>query len=866
MPRLADIFDSLDGATYFSKLDINNGYYNFSIHPDDRHKTAFVTQDGLYEFLRVPQGLKTSPALFNRLLRKIFANLLYSKCFLYLDDILVYGSSFNSHLEALKSVFVKLQINNLKLKPSKCFFGFQEVKILGHVISSKGVAVDPTKIESITKLPIPTSSSEIKSILGLCGYYRRFIPNYADLTRPLIDLTKQNVPYVWTKACQIAFEIIKERLTNAPLLSQFNESLPVIIHTDASNYGIGAVCSQLKNNREHVISYASRVLNSAEVKYNTSEKECLALIWALSKFREYVFGRPVTVYTDHMALLSLQKTTNSKNLRLARWSLALQESDITIKHRRGVLNGNADAISRVIPFPERSSLSEKSQIPSTVNSLVGIDYRSHLISEQRSDPILSEIINKIKLKSICKETKHFSLLDNILYYNNPINHKLLICIPTSMINEILYAHHDHFMSSHPGIDRTYLKIKNKFYVNNLKKHVTNYVRNCITCAKRNSSNTKKIGLMHPGQIYNIFDKIYVDLIGPLVETKHKNKFIIVCIDYFSKYVITKACKYANSASLAKFLIENVFLMYGVSREIVLDNAKMNRSKIISEITARIGTKPIYISAYHHQAAGAVERVNRTIQEALSKYIDKNQENWDIHLPSVTFGLNTAPHTSTQYSPYEILYGRPPNLPLDILLDTPTVPYLQVSQRIRMEVKQNLLLAQKRYSKNYNKARLEKSYPVNSKVMISDLSPKPGTSKKLNFKFQGPYVIVKQISPLHYKIKPVNSPSYKKSQIVHANRIKPFGNNINIGNDSPSPNSPVNSDSEDSTDSNQYKPPKISQQQKSVKIKIKPTPKNKATSASPSSTLIKSTSGKTSSLLPYSSRSGRSTFIPHSYKI
>lgn len=796
MGRLDDLFDSLYGSEYFSKLDIQAGFYNFQIHPDDREKTAFITHEGLYEFNRVPFGLRTSPAVFNRMMRKIFGRLMYRQCFIYVDDLLVFGKSFDEHLNSLKDVFSKLLANNLKLKPSKCSFGFTEVKLLGHIVGKHGISVDPEKVEAIQRIPIPMTPTEVKSILGLASFYRRFIPHFSDISRPLTNLTKKESKFVWTAACQRAFDLLKDRLMTAPVLTQFDERLPVVLYTDSSNYGLGALLCQEQHGQERVIAYASRMMNVSEQNYATSEKECLALIFALDKWREYCYGRKIIAYTDHLALLSLLKTKNSKNLRLARWILSIQDSDIEIRYMRGKALLHADALSRVLPFEEKSTFLVAPSDSSTsnpdyqsINNLVGIDYRSYLIESQKADIELWSLIENLKIDPTHKSVKNYRLINNILYYENPINHRLLICIPMSMLTEILYANHDHPMSGHLGIDKTYQKIKQKYYVNNLKDHVYKYVRKCVECAKRSASNYKKVGMMHAGEIYQLFDKIYVDTIGPITETKKKNRHIIVCIDYFSKYVITKAIKSINAVTIAKFLMENVFLMFGCSREIVLDNAKIHHSKLMTELLTRVGTRPIYITPYHHQA-NAVERVNRTLQESLSKYIQSNQSDWDLHLPSCTFALNTAVHASTQYSPYQIVFGRQPNLPIDILFDIPTIPYLENSQKIRDQVKENILKAQNQYASQYNAKRVEKDYPINSKVMIADTMPKPGMSRKLSPKFMGPYRIVKQISPLHYKLTNIRLPS-NKSIIVHVNRMKPFGSTTLINPKEPNVNGTSN---------------------------------------------------------------------------
>ncbi len=849
MGRLDDLFDSLYGAEYFSKLDIQAGFYNFQIHPDDREKTAFIVHDGLYEFNRVPFGLRTSPAVFNRMMRKIFGKLIYDKCFIYVDDLLVFGKTFEDHLVSLKEVFTKLLANNLKLKPSKCSFGYTEVKLLGHIVGRNGICVDPEKVVAIQRLPIPTTPTEVKSVLGLASFYRRFIPHFSDISRPLTNLTKKEVKFVWTQTCQKAFEILKEKLITAPILTQFDDRLSVILYTDASNYGLGALLCQIQNGVERVIAYASRMMNPSEQNFATSEKECLALIFALDKWREYCYGRKVIAYVDHLALLSLLKTKNSKNLRLARWVLSVQESDIEIRYMRGKTLLHADALSRIIPFEEKESssiLPPSRRTTQVVSNLVGVDYRSYLIDSQLADQSLKEIRKTLKLDPKDKTVRNYKVINKILYYEDPIKHRLLICIPHSMVNEVLYANHDHPMSGHLGIEKTYQKVKQKYYINNLKNLVYKYCRNCVECAKRTSSSHKKIGYIKSGEIYQLFDKIYVDTVGPLVETKKKNKHIIVCVDYFSKYVVTKAIKSLNAVTIAKFLMDNIFLMFGCSREIVMDNAKIHHSNLMKELLVRVGTRPIYITPYHHQS-NSVERVNRTLQEALSKYISQAQTDWDVHLPSCTFALNTAVHSSTQYSPYQIVFGKAPNLPIDVLFDVPTIPYVENSQKIRTQVRENILRAQQRYGTQYNEKRVDKRYPVDSKVMIAEMTVKPGLSRKLSPKFMGPYRILKQVSPLHYKVKHMSSA--QKPITVHVNRMKPFGNTKLLDPDAEADSDDkvtkskeeeyLTDESDEDVSQFQYQPPRTTQQ----------PPKKRSKANSPANPTSNTMQRVTSGILP-----------------
>jgi len=598
MPRLADIFDSLYKAQYFSKMDISNGFFNFFVKEEDKHKTSFVTIDGSYQFLRVPQGLKNSPAFFNRVLRKIFANLLFAKCLLYLDDILVFANSFREHLEALEAVFQKLRHNGLKLKPSKCSFGYQEIIILGHKISNNGIEVDPSKVDAVVRMPAPKNISEVRSFLGMASYYRRFIHNFSIIAKPILDLTKKDSKFEWSEACQISFDLLKERLTTAPILKQFNESLPVTIFSDASATAIGCVLAQNIDGKEHVIAYASRVLNPAEIKWSIAERECLGVLYALHKFHEYCHNRPVTVLTDHHCLCSLLRTKHSKNLRIARWALEVQSANINVVYRKGTLHGNADCLSRLVPLslPAKgfeSVFNASTSAPKEDSKK--LDYRSKLKLEQHIDKYFGNIIEQLGTQNCSRKlNERYVLIDNILYYINPIDKVRKICIPSRMITDIFKAHHNSILGGgHVGFHRTYARIKAKFYIRKLRKLLVSYLNNCLDCAKRNPSNKQHVGRMVPGEIYDVFDKWMLDVLGPLKETSRGNKYVFVAACTFSKYVVAEAVKEATALTLSNFISRHIFLHFGVPSFIQFDNSSINRSKLLQEVMAQVNCKPIF---------------------------------------------------------------------------------------------------------------------------------------------------------------------------------------------------------------------------------------------------------------------------------
>lgn len=346
LPRIDATLDRLCGMRFFTSLDFTQGYYQVPMHPDSIEKTAFVTPTGQYEFLVTGMGLTGAPATFQRLMHRMLGNLLFTNCLAYLDDVCVFSKTFEQHVDDLKQVFDRIRLAGLKIKPEKCMLATDSMKFLGHVISEKGIECDPSKVEKVQTWPIPKSKADVKSFLGFCSYYRRFIPDFSHIAYPLTQLTSEYATYEWTDSEQHAFEQLKAFLITAPILVLPDFTKPFIVCTDASGVGLGAILKQKDDKgRERVIAYASRTLLPAERRYTTSERECLALIFATKVFRPYLYGSKVTVYTDHSALTSLRNVKNP-NGRLARWNLYLRDFDLMIAYKKGRANTDADALSR----------------------------------------------------------------------------------------------------------------------------------------------------------------------------------------------------------------------------------------------------------------------------------------------------------------------------------------------------------------------------------------------------------------------------------------------------------------------------------------------------------------------------------------
>ena len=348
IPRINDLLEKFRTMKWFTTIDLASGYWQIEMEEKDKEKTAFICSQGLYEFNVMPFGLKNAPAIFQRTMNKIFKKYIDKFMNVYIDDIIIYSKDWNEHLEHIEIILKELQKTNMMLKLKKCEWAKKNVEYLGHIVGTDGLKPDPKKIEKIKNLKRPENVKQIREIIGLCSYYRRFIDGFSKIAKPINNLKKKNVPFEWTEKQEEAFKELKEKLINYPILQHPNFEKEFILITDASGEGLGAILEQLdEKGREIVISYASRNLIEAETRYPITELECLAIVWAIKYFHKYLIGKKFKIITDHAALKGFISTSKVPKGRRGKWMMELQQYDFEIIHRSGKENKNADALSRL---------------------------------------------------------------------------------------------------------------------------------------------------------------------------------------------------------------------------------------------------------------------------------------------------------------------------------------------------------------------------------------------------------------------------------------------------------------------------------------------------------------------------------------
>ena len=790
LPRIDDLLDSLQGSTMLSTLDLRSGYWQIGMSPEDREKTAFITPEGLWEFLRMPFGVSNGCATFQRAIQIVLSGLKYDTCLCYFDDIIIPSINLEQQCERLELVLSRFRQHNLRVKASKCCFGADKVTYLGHVVSAAGIQTDPNKIEAVASLEQPENAEQVRSFLGLAGYYRNFIPNFATLSAPLVQLTKKGSKFLWASSQEHAFLQLKSLLCSAPILAypQFNKRF--FLQTDASDSGLGAVLTQVDNNGcERVISYASRSLSDREKVYSTTEKEALAIIFAVSHYRVYLLGREFTLVTDHSALQWLQSVEPKG--RLARWVMALQEFCFIVKHRPGTANKNADALSR-LPQQPRDSSGTSTPPPSAIPIFaITMIPGYNLQQAQLDDPYLSKVIN-FKLDNMpkppyfvwgrekmlrpfwhCWEDLH--VVNGLLVKRLCVDQSLpqyAFVIPEHLVQSVMQGLHCSPFSGHLGIKRTLQRAKERYFWPHMNNELQNFVRHCQVCAQAKLDPNHKKAPLQTINVNEPFVFWAMDYMGPLPETTQGNKHLLVVMDHFTKWCEVFPTKDQRAKTVAEILVSKIFSRFGPPTVIHSDQGRNFESNLMQEVCCLMGIHKSRTSAYHPQCDGLVERQNRTLQDMLSGYVSQHQYDWDRWVDLVAYAYNTSVHSATGYSPYEMVFGRIARTPLELDLGLPLkIPCSEheYSASIRRNLQSVAEVARKNLACSRNRYSKSDSLQNNSWVPLA-----PGQSVWLrrpkNWKFGGrwigPYQIISH-QGVNYKLRSKAG----KDLVVHHNQVK-----------------------------------------------------------------------------------------------
>ena len=576
LPRIDVLFDQLAGARIFSKIDLRSGYHQIKIRPCDIPKTAFSTRYGLYEYLVMSFGLTNAPAYFMYLMNSVFMPELDKFVVVFIDDILIYSKNEEDHAKHLRIVLQRLRDHQLYAKFSKCEFWLDSVKFLGHTISSEGIAVDPSKVQEVMDWKPPTSVHQIRSFLGLAGYYRRFIPDFSRIAKPMTELLKKGVKFVWDEKCEKAFHTLREQLTTAPVLAQPDNTKSFDVYCDASGTGLG--CVLMQDNR--VIAYASRALRPHEQNYPTHDLELAAVIHALKIWRHYLMGTHCNIYTDHKSLKYIF-TQADLNMRQRRWLELIKDYDLEVHYHPGKANVVADALSRkahchclsVESYSEtlchEMRKLQLEMIPQGTLDHISVEPTLHdqIIMAQLHDKgvgIIKQKLSQGERKYKCFRQDH----KGVLWFESrlvvPKNHDLR--------KQILDEAHLSKFSIHPGSTKMYQDLRQNFWWTRMKREIAKYVSECDTCQRVKASHLRVAGLLQPLPIPSWkWEDISMDFIVGLPNTSQRHDSIWVIVDRLTKtaHFIPVHTTY-TAKKYAEIYLDRIVCLHGVPKTIISD--------------------------------------------------------------------------------------------------------------------------------------------------------------------------------------------------------------------------------------------------------------------------------------------------------
>nr|XP_061833859.1 uncharacterized protein K02A2.6-like [Nerophis lumbriciformis] len=647
LPRIDDLFAGLSKGQKFSKIDLNQAYLQMHVHEDSKDLLTITTQKGLFRYCRLPFGITSAPALFQRAMDQILHGLPGVQC--YLDDILCTGSTDQEHLDNLDAALQRLKEYGLRVRKDKCEFFQLSVEYLGHVIDARGLHTAPSKVRAIVDAPPPENVSQLRSFLGLLNYYGRFIPNLSSRLKPLHDLLCQGKKWNWSGACQEVFQKTKETLVTSGVLTHFDPSLPIQLACDASPYGVGAVISHLMpNGVERPIAFASRTLNKAETNYAQIEREALSIVYGVRKFHQYLYGRQFTLLTDHRPLTTiLGSHTGLPSLaasRMQRWALLLSAHSYDIKYRKADLHGNADALSRLPlpitrPEPRAAEIFYFSQVDGAPVSA------AHVRRASCTDPVMSAVMDMVmgsrsgsdapSIQPYLSRRAELSVQSGCLLWGRRV------VIPPSLRKSVLQQLH----AGHSGIVRMKEIARSYFWWPGVDREIETTAKTCSSCQEVRKA--PQLAPLHPWEFpEEPWQRVHIDFAGPV-----EGCMLLVCVDAHSKWPEVAIMKTTTTAKTIERLGE-IFSRFGSPLQLVSDNGPQLVSQEITTFLEANGVQHIRSAPFH--PATIVKRsgpVSYTVSTAAGLV-------WKRHVDQLLQATASTPNQPSVDTPNESEFSAP----------------------------------------------------------------------------------------------------------------------------------------------------------------------------------------------------------------
>lgn len=738
--NMEDIMNKFRGVKYLSSIDLTAGYWQCSLKKECREITAFLHKGRNYQYKVLPFGLVNSVAEFQKILDQVLGPEILQFVAIYVDDLHITSNSFNEHMDHLEAIFDRFDQYNVKININKSHFLRRKITFLGHIISEKGITMDPEKVQTIQNFQPPQNKKQVQAFLGFINFYRKYIRDLSKNTEVLSSLSKKGIPWKWDLPQQQAFEEIKKQFLEDIIIQYPDFSRKFYISTDASTTHIGAELFQKTDEGQHqTLSFISRTLNSAERNYGTTELELLAIVFACKKFRNYILGHETHLLTDHQALTFLNRC-QLLNARLTRWTIKLQEYHLKIEHIPGKENVGADTLTRYPQAPDDQL--GKNGIQITINQLTIMEYSptlmqqfDHLQELQKEDIKLRRIIQQIA----SKKSQHFFMFKELLFTKTE-HGRYQVMIPQSMNQSIIEETHDKF--GHMGTYKVYQLLRTQYKMNNMYRTIKRTIKACDVCQKAKCSNQSARGPTISILPERPLQIVSLDLMGPLPRGQRGAKYILAVLDVFSKYIKLYPIKKATSTTILKKLTDDYIPNIGTIEQLLTDNGTQFHSKQWFKQLAVLGIRIKHTTTYHPES-NPVERANREIGRMLRTYCHAKHTNWVKWIPNIEYWINHSHHGSTGYTPYQVLYGKEPDT------ITPPLPFPEGQYELNHEEVIEIVkkkLRTKAAERNHVKDQDKKfpRYQPGQQVLIKEhklSSAEDSEIHKFFLLYRGPYTII-----------------------------------------------------------------------------------------------------------------------------
>ena len=796
LPLISEVIDKLKGAKIFTKLDVRAGYNNVRIKEGDQWKAAFITPEGLFEPTVMFFGLCNAPATFQNMMNDIFHDLLQEGWIvIYMDDILIFSDNIEQHHERTRRVLQRLQESDLFLKAEKCEFDIQEVEFLGSVIKPGVVAMDPVKLKAIVEWETPKTVKQVQAFLGFGNFYRRFIRDYSKIVRPLTTLTKKEKPFLWDQECEVAFNGLKKRFTEEPILRIPDTDKPFQVECDASKIATGAVLRQQgPDGLWHPCAYLSKSFTPAERNYQIYDRELLAIIRALEAWRHFLQGspHPTEIITDHKNLTYF-KTAQKLNRRQARWQLFLSEFNLTIRHQAGKTITQADALSRRSGHDggEKDNENVVLLTPELFVKATNIELQERIRDSKTRETVVVD--------NITTKNKDWTEEDGLILFKD----RVYVPPEEDLRRDIVKMYHDIPVMGHPGVQKTYELVKREFMWPGMRKFVTQYVRGCATCqtCKVNTHPLKPglIPIPHSGDT-RPFRTITMDYITDLPESDGYNAIQVVVDHDVSKAAVFSPCtKNITAEGAVDILQRDVYSRFGLPAKVISDRGPQFTSKAFRELHRSLGIETALSTAYHPQTDGQTERVNQELDLALRIYCANNPENWAKLLPQFEFAHNQRTHSVTGKSPFELLYGFQPEA-IGTVRTNQKHPSTEERLRNLQQARENTIAAHAQAAAAMARRlpTVQFSMKKGDQVLLESKNLRlPYPSRKLAPKRVGPFTITKVLGPVTFELQLPKA--WKIHPVFHAALLTPYKTTKEHGPDYVRPPPELSPDEEDNTE-------------------------------------------------------------------